>query len=426
MKLGRTISMSLQNLWRRKLRTILTVWGMSVGVGAMVLLISFASGLQKQNEKQILSGINATRLTVSKEKSSGFGGRQDAGQEVKTFNNDDLAKLKSFANVRGVYPSVSVPPLKVIWQDKKYDSFFQQKPVEDITDSQKKNMAAGQWWDNNTGAAIVISESTLSQWKVAAKDIVGQTVKVVIQNFSVNGVSDGASFDAKVSGVAKKSTGVSDFGSDAISHDLAERIAAQSISFDGSSQKPGAWSSIFVYVDDKDSVTNVREQIEKAGWFASGVEDLLKSINQAFLIMKIVLGIIGGIALFVALIGITNSMLMAVLERTREIGILSALGASRRTISAMFLTEAAWLGTFGALFGLLGAYLIGKGVVFGINTYLKISQSTNEGLTIIQFYIGWPLALGTLAGAIIITLLAGWIPANRAAKQDPVRSLRHE
>lgn len=418
--------MSLGNLWRRKLRTILTIWGMSVGVGAMVLLISFAAGLQKQNEKEILSSGTLTQLTVSKEQSSGFRGGNGSSADVKTFDANDIEKIRKFPHVLAAYPQVFLPPAKVALKDKKYDAFFQPTPLEAITDSKKSSLIKGSWWAKNSDLAAVISQSTLDRWKVPAADVVGQKVKVVTQTFSPSGSQDGRSYGLTITGITKSGSGFSDFSGDALAENLAEQMAAETPVTFGDTVKAGTYQAVTVYVDSKDTVDAVRKSVTNAGWFASGLTELLKTINQGFLIMKIVLGIIGGIALFVALIGITNSMLMAVMERTREIGILSAIGASRRTISGLFLSESGWLGALGAVLGLLGAFLIGKGIVTGVNTYLKISGKADNGLSAIQFYIGWPLAVGTLVGAILITLLAGWAPARRAAKQDPVKSLRHE
>jgi putative ABC transport system permease protein len=120
-------------------------------------------------------------------------------------------------------------------------------------------------------------------------------------------------------------------------------------------------------------------------------------------------------------------MLMAVLERTREIGILMALGASRRTIAWIFLFEAAWLGFLGAAVGIAGGFLIGRLIMFGVNTYFAVAQKeAGEVTTFLKFNVSLMYIIGTLAAATLLTMLAGWLPARRAAKQNPVDSLRHE
>lgn len=417
------ITLSLGNIWRRKMRTLLTVWGMSVGIGAMVLLISFAAGLQKENEKQLTSSMSLTRLTVGKEKFEGFG--QGTAAAPKLFETADIEKLRGLAHVSSVYPSVDMPMMKVEVDGKRYDAFFQITPLEDITPGQKDLIENGTWWTANSDQSIVLSAMTVGQWKLDATSLVGRQVTLIAQQYTGNEVHDGKSYSATISGITKKGSNFSTF-SDAIAYDLGAAIGTENPGGFVGESSPTGTQSVTVYVDNTDNVAAVRKAIEDLGWYTTGLDELLKMINQNFLIMKIVLGVIGGIALFVALIGIANSMLMAVLERTREIGIMTALGASRRTVSWLFLAEAAWLGFFGALLGIVGAFALGKLITFGIGIYLTATKSTNGDLSFINFSIDPILFFGTMIGAVLVTLFAGWLPARRAAKLDPIQSLRHE
>lgn len=423
MKPATLIRVSFANIWRRKMRTILTVWGMSVGIGAMVLLISFAAGLQKQTEKSFLQAVSLTQLTVMPEKSAAapFG----ASTSDKTFTPEDLETIRKIEHIRTAFSAVSVPPVEIVHGEAKATAFFQTTVVETLTDAKRATVSSGSWWETNDQASVVLTEDTLDQLKITPADAVGTTVTVHAVNFGPGGTQALKDHEAAIAGVMKKQ-GAMFFAADEMARDLAQTLSDEYAAVADTGTKPGAISSIEAVVDSAENVDVVKQAVADLGWYASGVDEILTEINKQFFIMKIVLGVIGGIALFVALIGITNSMLMAVLERTREIGILVALGASRRTVSILFLAEAGWLGFFGAALGLLGAYGIGKAIVAGISAYFAVTQKDTGELSVIQFSIDWQLVVGTLVGAVLITLLAGWLPARRAARQDPIAALRHE
>lgn len=425
MKPARIIILSLQNLKRRKLRTALTVWGMSVGIGAMVLLISLAAGLQKETRESFLTIIPLTELQVTK------GDPQKATGATKPddmFTDAERSALAVIPHVKVSYPFVSLPPLKLKSENKTTPQYFKQQALESLTDRQRNNIEQGKIWTNNADEAIVLTPKVVDELGILADQLVGKQVELIVTALGPTGQQQDTTntYTATVSGILKKEKGTGNFAVNMMSQGLAEKIATTAPNQFSTTPSVGGFSEMILIVDAPENVKAVRQTVSDKSWFATGAEETLDQLNKNFLIMKIVLGVFGGIALFVALIGITNSMLMAVLERTREIGIFVALGASRKTIAWIFLAEAAWLGIFGALLGILGAYLIGKAIVTGIAAYFAITKKDSGDFSIIQFAVSSMLFFATLVGAVIVTLLAGWLPARRAAKQDPIKALRHE
>jgi ABC-type antimicrobial peptide transport system permease subunit len=135
------------------------------------------------------------------------------------------------------------------------------------------------------------------------------------------------------------------------------------------------------------------------------------------------LGSVGGLALLVAALGVANTMMMAIYERTREIGVLKALGASAREIRRLFTIEAGMIGLIGGVFGLIFGSLLGKLVDWIAHRYLISEGITGVGdLSVVP----WWLAVGALVFAAVVGILAGLYPAARAARLDPVTALRHE
>lgn len=138
--------------------------------------------------------------------------------------------------------------------------------------------------------------------------------------------------------------------------------------------------------------------------------------------VDMLLALIGSMALVVASLGIINTMVMAVLERTREIGVMKAVGAEDGDIRHIFLTESALIGVAGGLAGLLLAWLLGRAMNFGANIYIERQGFRAETL----FHIPLWLVAAAMAFALGVSVASGLYPAGRAARIDPARALRHD
>jgi putative ABC transport system permease protein len=152
------------------------------------------------------------------------------------------------------------------------------------------------------------------------------------------------------------------------------------------------------------------------------ISDQLAEIKRAFLILDSLLGAIGAIALIVAGLGIINTMVMSILERTREIGIMKAIGGSENEIKMIFFVEAAVIGFIGAIFGLILGWIVTKIATFVMN--IQFLPSGEDPINLFYFPV-W-LILGAIAFSLLISLAAALYPATRAARIDPVKALRHD
>jgi putative ABC transport system permease protein len=138
--------------------------------------------------------------------------------------------------------------------------------------------------------------------------------------------------------------------------------------------------------------------------------------------MDSLLGAIGTVALIIAALGIINTMIMSILERTREIGIMKAVGGSENQIKLIFFVEAAFIGLIGAIFGLVLGWLVSRVANIIINSRLQPLDASQVDL----FYFPLWLIAGAIAFSILVSLAAGLYPAIRAARIDPVKALRHD
>jgi len=182
------------------------------------------------------------------------------------------------------------------------------------------------------------------------------------------------------------------------------------------------YGSLYVRVNTTSDQVRVQKKLEGMGLHVFAFSDQLKEIKQAFLVMDSLLGAIGFIALFVAALGIINTLLMSILERTREIGIMKSIGGSEGEIRVIFFTEAATIGFTGAIFGLILGWIVTRVANVIINAKLRPEDLPQVDM----FYFPWWLILGAMAFSILLSLAAGLYPAGRAARIDPVRALRHD
>jgi len=202
---------------------------------------------------------------------------------------------------------------------------------------------------------------------------------------------------------------------------VAMALAREGGSISGSEGE--GYDSAVVRVTDPVALTEVRRQLTEKGFGSFSIVDQLDQIRTVFLIIDSVLGLLGGISLLVASFGIANTMIMSILERTREIGIMKAIGAEDREIKLIFFFEAAVIGLTGGILGALAAW----GIDAIANRLAYRFFLKPQGASFIDFFYLPPyLWLGAIAFALVVSILAALYPAARAARIDPVRALRHD
>ena len=190
----------------------------------------------------------------------------------------------------------------------------------------------------------------------------------------------------------------------------------------GQSQSEG-YDFAVVRVSDPVALTEVRKRLTEMGFGSFSIVDELEQLRTVFLILDSVLGLLGGISLLVASFGIANTMIMSILERTREIGIMKAIGAEDREIKLIFFVEAAVIGLAGGVFGTLLAW--GLDGIANRLAYRFILKP--QGASYVDFFSIPPyLSAGAILFALLVSILAALYPAARAARIDPVKALRHD
>jgi len=179
------------------------------------------------------------------------------------------------------------------------------------------------------------------------------------------------------------------------------------------------YSALKVKVKSRNDIDPVRDEIKNFGYQITTIEDLIEQIDKIFLIVEIILGVVGGIGLLVSSLGIINTMTISFLERTREIGIMKAIGATGSDIRKLFVFESAVIGFLGGIGGVIVAYVFGETVNAIINYLIR-----GSGQKLYLFITPCNFSLAMIGVAVFISVMAGVYPTWRAQRLSPIEAIR--
>jgi putative ABC transport system permease protein len=458
--------LAVRNLRESILRNSLTTVGISVGVASLVAMLSLGIGLQQLAGRRLeKSGLFDTVVVTSRRDLRSFGREQEdnapAPAESPALNEAARLKIAQLPNVVEAYPDIRfITELR--YEDKPYLTMVAGLPF-----SAKNNDAfdgmQGTFFSSDTAPEVILQKSFAAQLlgktpkagaeeaSVAelAKPLLG---KQLLMRYAERTATPMATADAHTSNDAEvsnsaaysvvsreatlKIVGVCDLDPDSMRGQARARVflplkLAQSLHVmqssdlrDTTSLARGmpAYTTVEVHVKSPTQVQAVEDAIKKMGFNTFSIVDATRSLRQFFAVLDLFLGIFGSLALAVASIGIINTLVMAILERRREIGIMKAIGASDNDVKGLFFAEAGVMGVFGGIVGVALGWTIGRVINLGTNMYLKRQHFPPEQI----WFVPWWLVFGAIAFAILVSLLSGLYPASRAARLDPVQALRYE
>jgi putative ABC transport system permease protein len=256
-------------------------------------------------------------------------------------------------------------------------------------------------------------------------DLFGQDLTFVLMRWDQQGNTTQKTIKMKVAGIIKETRGESDYSI----YMPLDNLNSYNEWFSGKriNRKKDGYNQVIVKAADPNQTLSLTETITGLGYQAYTAQQFLQPINSFFLIMQIIFGGVGAIALIVAAIGIANTMAMAILERTREIGLMKAVGATNRDVLSVFLGEAAGIGFLGGLGGVILGWSAGQIMNVLAVAYLA-GQAAQQGGPPPTSAVTTPawLPIFALVFATLIGLLSGLYPALRAATLVPVTALKYE
>ncbi len=449
MKFLDLLRMSSSNLWKRKVRTILTVLGVVIGVASIVVMISLGLGLSQSLMEQYESYGSLTQIQVNAPYD--MGGNSET--EVKRLDDALLKELGSMENVESVYPVLQVSGLGVYGGYQGYLN-IQGMPIDAI-EGLGIEVGEGKLPSReDTGLTFFYGSTVLqdfynaktgsSYWETGELpdiDLMKDSIFIIFDMDAYYQSQGGTDENGQPVKAPKKylieTAGVEAAGEDGWSNygwytycDIEKLlpelkkifknkvIPGQPTTKTGKPYKEIFYSQIFVNVNEMDNVVAVQNQIKDMGYEAYSNAEWIESEQKTLGYIQAVLGGIGAVSLLVAAIGITNTMMMSIYERTKEIGIMKVLGCDLRNIRTLFLLEAGFIGFIGGVIGLVLSYTIS----FIINRIVAGASDYMAAISRIPFW----LALLSLGFAIMVGMVAGFFPALRAMKLSPLAAIHNE
>ena len=421
------------NIWQSKLRTFLTIIAVFIGAFTLTLTTGIGAGISQYIDSQV-SGIGAKNIMVvsakvaststtstdpekydpekiTKQQQQGPGG----GETVTVLTSKDLTVLKDITGVLDVVPQQSVAPSYILGSNS-------QKYVlsaSEYTDGTNIAMNSGAMVQNSaTEKQIALPYNYVSVLGYSSyADAVGKTVTIGIAD-STGSISE---VSAVIVGVPQKSL-LSSGGANINSALFNALYAVQTTGMPANSLNK--YVRVIIHFDaayTDAQISDLKSRLDKAGYSGQTIADTIGTIKAIIHGIVIVFDIFAIIALLAASFGVINTLLMSVQERTKEIGLMKAMGMGRGRIFLLFSTEAVLLGFWGSFLGVLAAMGVGQ-IANRIATHGFLKDF--EGLHLLAFPISSILMI--MVGIMAVAFLAGTLPARRASGLNPIDALRYE
>ncbi len=441
MKLIDLIRLVINNLNRRKARVGLTAIGVVIGTAAVVILVSLAIGLQMNANEQLYGIGNLSQINVMPNYGGGEGGgggpkvmvSGSTGSDMLMLTNNAIKDLQAIPGVTAVIPREYLNANMIVGF-KKMEGYSNMFGVA-IDDLAILGLKADQGVTTLSRASVVIGSQVAlgfydpnlrpGQEPPLPPDLYDQQIQVTIIKYDAQGNEIRKNVSLRVAGVLSETGAESDWSM----YLPLDQIASFNEWANGTrvNRNKDGYNEAIVIVDTPEKTIEVRDQIIAIGFQAYTMLDFVQGINNFYTILQVVLGGVGAIALLVAAIGIANTMAMSILERTREIGLMKAVGATNRDVLAIFLGEAAGIGFIGGAGGVLIGWLAGQGLNVVAVVYLAQQAAQQGGVPpSVAVYTPIWLPVFVLLFSVFIGMVSGLYPALRAATMIPVQALKYE
>lgn len=455
MKFFDIVNRSGRSLRTAKARTILTSLAIAVGAFTLTLTLAAGNGIRDYTDRLIADNFDPAESIVGRDKEienngpfntapkeydenvgSVQAGVSGGSVQIRQITDKDIEELRKLSYVEQVRPAY---PLNARYLTREGQKRYTAS-VQAYNPGQKPTLAAGQLPQSGDVATgkIILPDSYVPLLGFAnSNEAIGKTVRLnIAQPFTVTSAADILT-QLQAGGSPQVASKTIDLTIAAISKQPATSLLVATPSLVVSSkdardiydytakgtQDYGRYLYAFVRVKDGADTAvadQAKSSLKARGYFVQTSQDIQQTVTQFVNILQILVAVFGAITVIASIFGIINTMYISVLERTREIGLMKALGMSGRDVGWLFRIEAAWIGFLGGLVGALGALALGV----ALNPWLTKQLDLGEGNSILRFDI--PQIVALIAALTLVAIVAGWLPSRKAARLDPIEALRTE
>ena len=468
MKIPDLAELALRNLRESMLRNSLTTIGISVGVASLVAMLSLGIGLQQLASRRLVkSGLFDTIVVTSRRDLRGMGREEERSGptpgESRVLDEGARQEIEHLPNVVEAYPDIR------FITELRYDDKPHLTMISALPPSAKSNDAfegmQGNFFSSETADEVILQKSFAEELlgKTPARggpepsvaELAGPLLgKELTMRYAQRAATPALASppsaaaensDSSVPGTSYsvisreqklKIVGVSDLDPESmrgptrakvflplkLAENLHVMLPTDLREIARSASDQPVYSSISARVKNPAQIQAVEDAIKKMGFTTFSLLDASQSLRTFFKVLDLFLGIFGSLALAVASIGIVNTLVMAILERRREIGVMKAIGASDGDVKKLFFAEAGAMGILGGVVGVALGWTIGRVINLGTNFYLKRQSLPPDNF----WAVPWWLVAAAILFSFIVSLVSGLYPASRAARLDPVQALRYE
>jgi len=411
-----------RNLKSAKIRTLLTAMALAVGGFTLSLTLAAANGARAYTQKVVAANFDPKSIIVANDEA--IFGNQDSSQPreysddigtafggtFKLLGKQDVEKIRNLPHVQSVASQYNLMAQYITREGGKRLT----GAIRVYDPSQKPELKTGQIGSKLAAGTTILPDVYLADLGLASPTAaMNQSVTIAVSQ--LNGTLK--TYNFKVVGVSSKSK--LDVGFEAVGPYISEADAAAINAFVNAGTTSADKVTTVVARGDGIDADQLKKEAQDAGYVARSSKDLQSFLDQVINILQIIILVFGAITLVASFFGVINTQYISVLERTREIGLMKALGMRARAVSLLFVIEAAWIGFIGALLGSAVAVAVGT----ALNPW--ISEQINFGDE--RLLVFKPLQIvAMIVFLMIVTAIAGVLPARKAAKLDPIEALRTE